>query len=172
MVGSATKRRSVRYDPGMTALVPILMLSLFSCAEEEVVVEEAPKVVKKASKPGDANVTDVYVREEKDGTWTFHVTVEHSDKSWYDYSDGWDVVLPDGTVILPDPFHQFTKHLRNPHLGTRRPLVRTQKKIEIPDGVDKVRVRAHDKKDGWGGAEVEVDLNVRFGTQYSVKRAL
>jgi hypothetical protein len=156
----------------MSVIVPMLMLSLVSCAEEEVEVEEAPKVVKKASKPGDANVTDVYVREEKDGTWTFHVTVEHPDKNWFDYADGWDVVLPDGTAILPDAFHQYTKHLRTPQTDAKKPIVRTQKKIEIPEGVDKVRVRAHDKKDGWGGAEIEVDLNVRFGTQFSVKRAL
>ena len=45
---------------------------------------------------GDADVTNVFAREEGDGTWTFHVTVEHADVNWYDYADGWDIVLPDG----------------------------------------------------------------------------
>ena len=154
----------------MSFMLPMVVLSVLACGEAEPVVEEPKKAVKKASPPGDANVTNVYVREDGDGTWTFHVTVDHDDQNWYDYADGWDVVLPDDTVILPDPFYKFTKQIRNPHLD-KKPYVGTQNRIEIPDGVDTVRVRAHDKKGGYGGAEVEVKLNVRFGKNYSVKRA-
>ena len=154
----------------MTTLLTIVALTFLGC-EAEPPVEDTKKTVKKAKSVGDAHVKEVFVREESDGTWTFHVTVEHKDVNWYDYADGWDVVLPDGTVVLPDPFHTFTKHIRNPHVD-EQPFTRTQTKIEIPEGVDKVRVRAHDKKGTWGGEEIEVDLNVRFGNNYSVKRAL
>ena len=73
--------------------------------------------------------------------------------------------------MKPDPFSQFTRALRHPHVE-EQPFVRTQNGITLPDGVDKVTVRAHDKKHGWGGAEIVVDLNVRFGDKYSVKRRL
>ena len=150
---------------------------LFMCfavfmACESAVEEEAPAVPKKAVKTiGDANVTSVFAREEEDGTWTFHVTVEHKDVNWYDYADGWDVVLPNGDVVKPDPFSLFTRALRHPHVD-EQPFTRTQKGIEIPEGVDTVTVRAHDKKDQWGGQEVTVDLNQRFGSNFSVKRKL
>ncbi len=155
----------------MSLSIAIGAALMIACGEPEVAVEEAPATVKKKKAPGDAHVTNVFAREESNRTWTFHVTVEHADLSWYDYADGWDVVLPDGTTILPDPFHNFTKHIRNPHVGEDS-FTRTQRAIVIPDDVSSVRVRAHDKKGGWGGREVQVDLNVRFGENYSVKRAL
>ena len=149
----------------------LLAISLFVACEEEVVEEADPKTVQVAKEPGDANVTEVFAREEPDGTWTFHVSVTHKDVNWYDYSDGWDVVLPDGSVIKPDPFSMFTRALRHPHVD-EQPFTRTQKGINLPEGVDKVTVRAHDKKNGWGGEEIVVDLNVRFGEKFSVKRRL
>jgi len=143
---------------------------LLGCTDEPV--EEPEKAVEKeVTVPGDANVTNVFAREESDGLWTFHVSVKHKDVNWYDFSDGWDVVLPDGTAVKPDPFGQFTRHIRHPHVH-EQPFTRTQKAVQIPEGVDRVRVRAHDKKHGWGGQEIEVLLNVRFGENYSVKRAL
>ena len=50
-------------------------LALLACSDAEVAVEEAPKVAKKRTAVGDADVTAVFAREESDGTWTFHVTV-------------------------------------------------------------------------------------------------
>ena len=76
---------------------------------EDAPADAAPtKKAKPVKTVGDANVTNVFAREEGDGTWTFHVTVEHADVNWYDYADGWDIVLPDGTVLMPDPFGQYT----------------------------------------------------------------
>jgi hypothetical protein len=97
--------------------------------------------------------------------------VTHKDVNWYDYADGWDVLLPDGTAVKPDHFSIYTHHLRHPHVE-EQPFTRTQKAIVIPEGVDTVIIRAHDKRDGWGGEEIAVDLNVRFGDKFSVKRRL
>ena len=154
----------------MTTVGMILALA-FACGEEPPAEAPSTKKTKPAKTVGDANVTNVFAREERDKTWTFHVTVEHEDVNWYDYADGWDIVLPDGTVLKPDPFGQYTRHVRHPHVE-EQPFTRTQKELEIPEGVDRVRVRAHDKKDGWGGKEIDVLLNVRFGDNFSVKRAL
>ena len=155
----------------MPFALSMVALALLACGDAEVAAEEAPPKVKKKTVAGDADVTAVFAREESDGTWTFHVTVEHNDRDWSDFADGWDVVLPDGTAVRPDPFYAYTKQIRNPHVN-EQPFTRTQRNIEIPADVTSVRVRAHDKAGGFGGREVEVDLNVRFGPNYSVKRAL
>jgi len=104
----------------------------------------------------------------EDGTWTFHVTVEHPDTGWEDYADGWDVVTPDGTVLKPDPDSPFTRLLLHPH-ETEQPFTRSQSGIEIPEGVGQVRVRAHDLVDGYGGREVLVDFTVAQGEGFEVE---
>jgi hypothetical protein len=153
----------------MVPSVFIWMLLFLGCEEEVEEPEVTPPAV--VNTTGDANVTSVYAREDADGTWTFHVSVTHKDVNWYDYADGWDVLLPDGTVVKPDHFSLYTHHLRHPHVE-EQPFTRTQKAIVIPEGVDTVIIRAHDKRDGWGGEEIAVDLNVRFGNKFSVKRRL
>ena len=155
----------------MPFILSMVAFTLLACGDAEVAVEEPAAKVKKKTTVGDADVTAVFAREESDGTWTFHVTVEHNDRDWSDFADGWDVVLPDGTAVRPDPFYAYTKQIRHPHVD-EQPFTRTQRNIEIPTDVNTVRVRAHDKLGGFGGQEVEVDLNVRFGPNYSVKRAL
>ncbi len=149
-----------------------VLSSLFlACGEEDVVDAPPANVQSKKNSVGDANVTSVFAREEADGLWTFHVSVEHEDVNWYDFADGWDVVLPDGTSLKSHHYAEFTHKLRHPHVH-EQPFTRTQNEIAIPEGTKQVTVRAHDKKDGWGGQEIEVLLNVRFGDKYSVKRAL
>jgi hypothetical protein len=104
-----------------------------------------------------------------DGTWTFHVTVQHPDTGWEDYADGWDVLAPDGTVIKPDPEGPFTRLLLHPHVD-EQPFTRSQSRIAIPPDVTQVRVRAHDLVDGYGGREVVVDLTVSSGPDFEVER--
>ena len=116
-----------------------------------------------------ADVLHVRAVQNSSGTWTFHVTVEHPDAGWEDYADGWDVVTPEGTVLKPDPDSPFTRLLLNPH-ETEQPFTRSQSGIAIPDGVSRVRVRAHDLVDGFGGREVVVDLTVSSGPDYEVSR--
>jgi hypothetical protein len=105
-----------------------------------------------------------------DGDWTFHVTVQHPDIGWEDYADGWDVVMPDGTTLKPDPDSPFTRLLLHPHVN-EQPFTRSQSGIVIPPDVTQVRVRAHDLVDGYGGREVLVDLTVSSGPGFEVERA-
>ncbi len=118
----------------------------------------------------DADVVAVRAVEAADGTWTFHVTVAHPDTGWEDYADGWDVVLPDGTVIRPDAGSPFTRLLLHPH-ETEQPFTRSQAGILIPDDVTTVTVRAHDLVDGFGGREVVVDLTAAEGPDFVVERS-
>ena len=118
--------------------------------------------------PADADVT--FVRAVDQGeSWTFHVTVAHADTGWEDYADGWDVVLPDGTVLKPDPESPFTRLLLHPHVE-EQPFTRSQRGILIPGDVTTIIVRAHDLVDGFGGQEVKVDLSQPEGENFVVER--
>ena len=122
-----------------------------------------------ANDMANADVTQVRAVENADGAWTFYVTVEHPDTGWEDYADGWDVVLPDGTVLKPDADSPFTRLLLHPHVN-EQPFTRSQSGIVIPDDVTQVTVRAHDIVDGWGGAAVTVDLSADTGPGFTVER--
>jgi hypothetical protein len=118
---------------------------------------------------GDANVEYVRAVQDTDRSWTFSVTVSHPDKGWDDYADGWDVVALDGTVFKPDSAAKYTRVLLHPHVG-EQPFTRSQSGIVIPPGVTKVRVRAHDSVDGYGGQEIMVDLETGRGNGYELKK--
>lgn len=118
---------------------------------------------------GNADVTFVRAVQASDGTWAFHVTVMHPDTGWEDYADGWDVVLPDGTVVKANPDDPFTRLLLHPH-ENEQPFTRSQRGLTIPDGVTQVTVRAHDLVDGWGGQTVTVDLTADSGPGFEVER--
>jgi cytoskeletal protein RodZ len=122
-----------------------------------------------ATNTANADVTYVRAVQTGDDTWTFHVTVAHPDTGWEDYADGWDVVLPDGTVVKPDAESPFTRLLLHPH-ENEQPFTRSQSNIVIPANVTSVTVRAHDLVDGFGGKEVVVDLTAVSGTDFEVER--
>jgi len=118
---------------------------------------------------GNADVLYVKAVEERSGNWTFMVTVSHPDKGWDDYADGWDIVLPDETVIKADESSPFTRLLLHPHVG-EQPFSRSQSGLSIPTDIRLLKVRAHDLAAGFGGREVTVDLNKSRGYDFEVIR--
>lgn len=117
---------------------------------------------------GDVDVIFVRAVNTGENTWTFHVTVEHPDTGWEDYVDGWDVVLPDGTVIIPNSGDAFTRVLLHPH-EAEQPFTRSQSNIIIPSNVTTVTVRAHDIVDGWGGQEITLNFEQSEGEGYTIE---
>lgn len=99
---------------------------------------------------GEADVMDVTVTGSADGTWTFDVTVSHSDEGWDHYANRWDVVAPDGTVL-------GTRTLHHPH-ETEQPFTRSLRGVRVPEGIDSVTIRANDSVHGTGGREFSVGL--------------
>ena len=130
----------------------------------------SPTAVSQTTTPANADVVYVKAVETAVSTWTFAVSVDHPDTGWEDYADGWDVLLPDGTV-LKSADAPFTRLLAHPHVG-ERPFTRSQSNIAIPVDVTMVTVRAHDLVDGFGGQEVVVDLNVVSGDKFEVERMM
>jgi len=145
-------------------------LILVACAAPTEETQMPNESVQIPSSAANADVQYVSAEQQADGTWTFNVTVTHPDTGWEDYADGWDVVLPDGTVVKPNLDGPFTRLLLHPH-ETEQPFTRSQSGIMIPAGVTQVTVRAHDLVDGFGGREVIVDLAVESGTDFEVKAA-
>lgn len=114
-----------------------------------------------------ADVLFVSARETAVGLWTFSVEVAHPNTGWENYADGWDIVLPDGTVAVVNPEDTFTRLLTHPH-ETEQPFTRSQSNLPIPTAVTFVTVRAHDLVDGFGGKEVVVDLTAVSGPNFEV----
>lgn len=90
-----------------------------------------------------------------DGTWRFEVTVAHEDESWDHYADLWQVLAPDGTVL-------GERVLAHPHVN-EQPFTRSLNGVTIPDGTDRVEVRARDSVHGFGGRSVSVPLGPAGG---------
>ncbi|WP_394689626.1 hypothetical protein [Hoeflea sp.] len=103
-----------------------------------------------AALAGGADVLEAAYARSADGTYRFDVTVRHEDAGWEHYADKWQVLDADGTVL-------GERVLFHPH-DTEQPFTRSQSGIEIPIGVQSVVIRAHDKKHGWGGAELTIEL--------------
>ena len=118
---------------------------------------------------GNADVLFVRAVETGKEIWTFHVTVSHPDTGWKDYANGWDVVLPDKTVVKTNIDDGFTRVLWHPH-ETEQPFTRGQSGLKIPSTIEKVRVRAHDLVNGFGGKEVVVNLMQPEGDHFKVER--
>ena len=118
---------------------------------------------------GNADVLFVRAVETGKEIWTFDVTVSHPDTGWKDYANGWDVVLPDKTVLKTNSDNEFTRVLWHPH-QTEQPFTRSQGGLKIPAAIEKVQVRAHDLVNGFGGKEVVVDLTQVKGDHFKVER--
>jgi hypothetical protein len=157
--GSPTNTPAIEVLPTATAVPPT--------NTPQPTPEPTPETA--TANEANADVLFVQARQTAKDTWTFNVTVAHPDNGWDDYADGWDVVLPDGTVIKPDAGSPFTRLLLHPH-DTEQPFSRSQSGIIIPMDVTQVTVRAHDLVDGFGGQEVVVDLTADSGDNFSIDR--
>ncbi len=99
---------------------------------------------------GEADVIDVKAVKAKPGVYSFRVTVRHGDTGWKHYANRWEVLDAKGNVL-------GTRVLLHPHVN-EQPFARSLAGVEVPSGIKRVTLRAHDLVHGHGGAEVVVDL--------------
>jgi hypothetical protein len=99
---------------------------------------------------GKADVIKVDVGNTAPQTYTFAVTVQHTDTGWKHYADRWQVLAPDGTVL-------GTRVLYHPHVE-EQPFTRTLSGVKIPAQINSVTIQAHDSVHGWGGKSITLAL--------------
>ncbi len=104
-----------------------------------------------AAGAGEADVVAARVSCNADRVCAFSVSVRHADTGWSHYADRYEILTPDGRVIA-------TRVLRHPHVH-EQPFTRSLAGVEIPVGVESVRVRARDSVDGYGGEVAAVALS-------------
>jgi len=98
---------------------------------------------------GEADAVAVKVRC-RGPVCSFAVSVRHDDTGWKHYANRWEVLDMDGKTLA-------TRVLRHPHVD-EQPFTRRLDGVKIPEGVTRVRLRAHDLVHGYGGAEVEAEI--------------
>ncbi len=97
-----------------------------------------------------ANVVGATATKTAPGTYSFDVTIRSDETGWDKYADRWEILAPDGTIL-------GTRELLHPH-ETEQPFTRSLAGVAIPAGTREVTIRAHDKVEGFGGAELTVTL--------------
>ena len=90
------------------------------------------------------------VRSGAASVWRFEVTLRHADAGWNHYSDSWEILAPDGKLL-------GRRVLLHPHVG-EQPFTRSLVGVQIPAAITKVRLRGHDKRHGYGGKELVIEL--------------
>lgn len=103
-----------------------------------------------SARAGGAHVVAAEAEPRPGGTWRFTVTVRHADSGWDHYADAWDVVAPDGRVLA-------TRILAHPHVD-EQPFTRSLDRVQVPEDVATVTIRARDSVHGYDGRSLEVRL--------------
>jgi hypothetical protein len=80
----------------------------------------------------------------------FTVTVNHADTGWDHYANRFEIVGPDGKLLV-------TRVLRHPHVE-EQPFTRSQGRVRIPHEIESVEIRAGDLVHGLGGATVTLKV--------------
>jgi hypothetical protein len=102
------------------------------------------------ARAGEADVLAAKATCNADRVCRFSVTVRHADVGWDHYADRWEVLTESGEVL-------GTRVLRHPHVN-EQPFTRFLAGAKIPEGIRRVRIRAHDSVHSHGGAEVVVEV--------------
>jgi hypothetical protein len=100
---------------------------------------------------GEADVVAVAIEKSGNQAYSFNVTVSHTDQGWGHYADRWEIMAPDGYILAK-------RVLAHPHTD-EQPFTRSLSGVKIPDGIDQVKVRAHDSVHAYGGTTKRVDLD-------------
>jgi hypothetical protein len=99
---------------------------------------------------GEADVVAAKVRRAADGSYDFDVTVKSNDRGWDYFADAFEVLTPAGKVL-------GTRVLLHPH-ETEQPFTRELYGVQIPQGIERVVIRARHKPKGYDGKTLTVEL--------------
>ncbi|TKB12399.1 hypothetical protein [Desulforhopalus sp. IMCC35007] len=99
---------------------------------------------------GKADITDVKVTKQSDGTFNFEVTVYHADEGWDHYADSWEIRDQNGNLLA-------TRTLHHPHVA-EQPFTRSLSHVKIPIDIKEVTLRAHDSVHLYGGKTMTITM--------------
>lgn len=99
---------------------------------------------------GEADVLDVQVMVSEDTTYTFDVTLSHSDTGWEHYANKWEILDENYQII-------GTRILHHPHVD-EQPFTRSLSGVEISQDTREITIRAHDSVHEYGGKVIRVRL--------------
>lgn len=118
----------------------IILTALMTC----IIFHGAPLIA------GEADVIKAESSRNQDGSYSFNVTVLHSDSGWKHYADKWDIVDEDNNILA-------TRILHHPHVD-EQPFTRSLSGVNIPQNVKSVTIRGHDSVHKYGGKTVTIAL--------------
>lgn len=95
-------------------------------------------------------------------SWSFYVTLRHSDEGWSHYANLWEVVDPESGNVFAE------RVLAHPH-ETEQPFTRSQSGIVFPENQQFVVVRARCTLHGFEGKTVLVNLKAEEGEGYRLQ---
>ena len=98
---------------------------------------------------GEADILSAEVESVGGEFYRFNVSVQHNDESWKHYVTRWEVLDLDSKLLA-------VRVLRHPHIK-EQPFTRSVTAI-IPEGTNKVIIRAYDSVHEFGGKELTLNL--------------
>ena len=112
----------------------------------------AAVLIEGGARAGEADVLAVEVTAAAEG-WRITATVRHADAGWEHYADRFEVTTPAGVILA-------VRTLHHPHVD-EQPFTRSLSSVVVPEGLERVVVRARDSVHGYGGETVTVALPPR-----------
>ena len=109
-----------------------------------------------------AQVRQVELRESGDRVYQVSVTLRHADSGWDHYADLWQVVDDATGEVLGE------RRLAHPHTN-EQPFTRSLSRVDIPEGVDVIRIRAKCNQHGYEGQQVRIPLDTAEGDNYQIR---
>ncbi len=110
-----------------------------------------------------AQVRNVEMEENADGTWNFSVTVEHADTGWDHYANLWQIVDAETGKVIAE------RVLAHPHVD-EQPFSRSLRNTELPEDLRYLIVRARCNEHGYRGKQVYIDRRILRAEDYRIHR--
>jgi len=104
----------------------------------------------------EVEIVDVKAHQGSDKTWTFAVTLNHSDTGWDHYANEWQVIALDNKILA-------TRTLYHPHVN-EQPFTRNISGVKIPASKETVRIIAKDTVHGLAKTAMRVNLKTKAST--------
>jgi len=109
-----------------------------------------------------AQVRQVELRETENRVYDVSVTLRHADSGWDHYADLWQVVDDATGEVLGE------RPLAHPHTN-EQPFTRSLSRVEIPEGVEVLRIRGKCNQHGYEGKQVRIPLDTDEGKDYRIR---